>query len=61
MGETGDLEIRHVTFVRADQEQVLTPSPPPKVWMPGLPMALKLIPGQEERSAFAGGIGVQIG
>jgi hypothetical protein len=61
MGETGDLEIRPVTFMRADQERVLTPSPLPKVWMPGLPMVLKLIPGQEERSAFAGGIGVQIG
>ena len=39
MGETGDLEIRHATFVRADQERVLTPSPQPKVWMSGLPMA----------------------
>ena len=61
MGETGDLEIRHATFVRADQERVLTPSPLPKVWMPGLPMVLKLIPGQGARSASAGGIGIQIG
>ena len=28
-------------------------SPPPEVWMPGLPIALKLIPEQRERSAFA--------